>query len=152
MRTAPTPLGGPGRSLTVVPVTTPTIDLAAQIAAVHAGQGDPDRLIARFRDALLLVPLGPRTTILVSDQGGIRWLPAFTSESELARYSVVRDEGDQECRYITVRGARILDEFLAAIGGACGVAIDIAGDRPMMLPPVLGIVPDAIAMDRDAED
>jgi hypothetical protein len=132
-------------------VTTPTTDLQTQIAAVHAGHADPDGLLARFRDALLLVPLGPRTTVLVSSQGGIRWLLAFSSESELARYSVARDEGDQECRYVTVRGARILDEFLAAIGGSCGVAIDIAGDRPMMLPPVRGIVPDSIALDRDAE-
>lgn len=144
------PVTTPERNTAAPPSSEPISSLAAQIVAVHDGQGDPGRLMAGFRDTILLVPLGPRTTVLTSNSGGLRWILAFTSQSELARYSVARDEADQERRYITARGDRILDEFLPAVDPPCGVAIDIAGDRPMMLPPVRGIVADAIAVDRDS--
>lgn len=144
------PVTPPERNAPAPPPSEPISSFAAQIVAVHDGQVDHGPLMAAFRDAILLVPLGPRTTVLTSNSGGLRWILAFTSEDELARYSLARNEAEQERRYITVRGDRILDEFLAAVGPPCGVAIDIAGDRPMMLPPVRGIVADAIAVDGDS--
>lgn len=52
-----------------------------------------------------------------------------------------------------VQGARLLDEVIPAMGAPAGVAVNVADpDGSMLFPPVVGIVPDAVAVDADVPD
>jgi hypothetical protein len=121
-------------------------ELAEQVANFYAGAPGGPALVAAFREALLFVPLGDGTALLTADGGGLRWLYAFTSSTELARYAAAREEADREWHYVTVRGARMLEQFLPGLPQPCGVVLDVAGERPMTFPPVRGVVPHAIAV------
>lgn len=44
----------------------------------------------------------------------------------------------------------MLDVAVREVGVPAGIAIDAAGSRPMLLPPVRGIVPDDVAVDADS--
>jgi hypothetical protein len=121
--------------------------LPEQVAKFYAASPDGRGLMAAFREALLLVPLGEGTTLLTGDYGGLRWLYSFSSRMELARYAAARGRADVECRFITVRGARVCDEFLPGLPQPCGVVLDVAGERPMTFPPMRGVVSDSIALD-----
>ncbi|MGQ4420936.1 hypothetical protein ACN6LA_001456, partial [Streptomyces sp. SAS_269] len=69
----------------------------------------------------------------------------------LARYALARGERDRAWRYRAVWGAAVLDAGVPAVAGAglpCGVLVDAGdGERGLVLPPVVGIVPDAVAVD-----
>ncbi|WP_424709598.1 SseB family protein [Kitasatospora acidiphila] len=82
---------------------------------------------------------------LAGELGGIQWLYAFTGEEALARYAEVAGLGP-EVAYLTVYGSRLLDVAVPAMGVPTGVAVDVAGPAPFLLPPVRGVVPDAVAV------
>lgn len=145
------------------PVQEDTSDaLAAELAALHGGHGDPDALVDAFRESLVLVPTlqgGLRT----ATSGGVRWVYAFSDGAELARFASagawdgsgggsaqLTASGDVD--YVTVRGRRLLDEIVPAVGAPAGVALDVAGRQPMLFPPVTGVVPDTAAVDAAALD
>lgn len=132
-----------------------TIDnavLRSEIDLVRHGVGDADSLMGALRRSVLLVPQPPappgaegvaqenRSTVLSGDQDGLRWIYAFTSPEELAGYFVARGEGDQEVPYLTVRGDRLLDVAVPALGVPGGIAVDVAGEAPMLFPAVEGAV------------
>lgn len=121
--------------------------LTEEIAAIYGGYGNGRELVARFRQTGVLVPADDGR-LLACDRGGIRWLLAFTRERELAAWVVDRG-GDprRDVDYLRVRGERLLDVAIPALGRPAGVAVDIAGGRPMFFPPLSGIVPDAVAID-----
>ncbi|WP_431675990.1 SseB family protein [Kitasatospora sp. KL5] len=106
-------------------------------------------MLAVFRSSAVLVPQTADGLVWSGDGGGIRWIYAFSSEPELAAFLTARAEGPGEVRYLTVFGARLLDVAVPAAGVPCGVALDVAGAQPMLFPPVVGIVPDAAAVDAD---
>ncbi|MFH8981157.1 hypothetical protein [Streptomyces varsoviensis] len=99
--------------------------------------------------------------LLSVDFGGIRWICAFTDEAALARFAATRggngsgagnasggtDASSTDWEYRTVLGARLLDVVVPAVGVPAGVALDVGSEHPMMFPPVVGIVPDAVAVD-----
>jgi len=128
---------------------------AAQVRArrhrFHARLGE-------FRRSQVLVPLGAlpgpdraAEAPLTVDMGGVRWILAFTGEAALARYAVARGEGEREWRYRGVWGAALLDAAVPTVaesGVPCGVLVDAAdGDRGLVLPPVMGVVPEDVAVD-----
>jgi hypothetical protein len=125
--------------------------LAERIAERRAEQGDPRALVGELRRAPLLVPLdggGLWTTHL----GGVRWICAFTDESSLARFLSRHGPGDREWEYAELLGARLLDEIVPAMAEPAGIAVDIADeDGAMLFPPVVGIVPEAVAVDAGFE-
>ncbi|MFF7949734.1 hypothetical protein [Streptomyces griseorubiginosus] len=93
---------------------------------------------------------------------GVRWLHAFTSLTELNRFARARaaagtDAGsaDGRIRYWTVLGSRLLDVAVPAAVAETrtptGVAVDVGGVRPLLLPPLSGIVPDRVAVDLAGE-
>jgi hypothetical protein len=41
----------------------------------------------------------------------------------------------------------LLDQVVPAVGGPVGVAVDAGSEAGLVLPPVTGIVPDAVAVD-----
>ncbi|WP_327065797.1 hypothetical protein [Kitasatospora sp. NBC_01302] len=50
--------------------------------------------------------------------------------------------------YLTVYGWRLLDVAVPMLGVPAGIALDVAGTAPFLSPPVVGVVPDAVAVER----
>ncbi|MFC9816330.1 hypothetical protein ACFVJM_30205 [Streptomyces virginiae] len=130
--------------------------LAGEIAAVRGGSGHSGRLLGEFRRTALLVPLseGDDGGLMSGWQGGVRWIYAFTDEEALGRFAVARGAGGavHEWEYLSILGARLVDAVIPAVEGPTGVAVDVADeDGSMLFPPVMGIVPDAYAMDAESD-
>ncbi|MFE5486504.1 SseB family protein [Streptomyces sp. NPDC056527] len=127
------------------------MELTEEIAAYRDGRGEPGRLVGEFRRAVLLAPLeaGVDGGLMSAVQGGVRWLYAFTDEAALARFARARGAGDREWEYLSILGARLVDAIVPMVDGPAGVAVNVADENgSMVFPPVLGIVPDACAVDR----
>ncbi|MCX4806247.1 hypothetical protein ACFWWM_05145 [Streptomyces sp. NPDC058682] len=130
--------------------------LPEEIAAMRGGSGHSGRLLGEFRRTPLLVPLseGDDGGLMSGWQGGVRWIYAFTDEGALARFAEARGAGPgtaagaREWEYLSILGARLLDAVIPTVDGPTGVAVDVADeDASMLFPPVVGIVPDACAVD-----
>ncbi|GAA3015712.1 hypothetical protein JCM13580A_34660 [Streptomyces drozdowiczii] len=127
--------------------------LADRIGDQRAGVGDPRALLGEFRRALVLVPL-VGGGLWTAEFGGVRWLCGFTDEAALARFAQERvsthgtGAAGRSWEFAELRGARLLDEVVPAMGVTAGVAVNIADpEGSMFFPPVTGIVPDAVAVD-----
>ncbi|MER6313555.1 hypothetical protein ABT237_07270 [Streptomyces sp. NPDC001581] len=130
--------------------------LAEEISAVRGGSGHSGRLLGEFRRTALLVPLseGDDAGLMSGWQGGVRWIYAFTDEEALARFADARGAGARarEWEYLSILGARLVDAVIPTVDGPTGVAVDVADeDGSMLLPPVVGIVPEACAVDAGAD-
>lgn len=122
--------------------------LVSELADLHAGNGDPDALLDAFRASLVMVPTLDGGDLWATSMGGVHWVYAFSDDTELARFAVARGaDGSSGVDYVTVYGWRLLDEVVPAVGEPAGVALDVAGSRPMIFPPVVGVVPDSAAVD-----
>lgn len=118
----------------------------------ETGQGDLRAVVGEFRRSEVLVPVVDGSLLSV-EAGGIRWLFAFTDEAALERFAQARGEAVPEG--MPVYGARLLDQVVprvAEAGGPVGIAVDAGSSAGMVLPPVAGIVPDAVALDAVALD
>ncbi|MGW0669160.1 SseB family protein [Streptomyces sp. NPDC002746] len=105
-------------------------------------------LLGEFRRTAVLVPLDEAGDLWSAEQGGVRWICAFSDEAALARFARVRGEAGREWAYRAVLGARLLDVMVPLLPGPAGVALDAGSeDGGMLFPPVAGIVPDAVAVD-----
>jgi hypothetical protein len=122
--------------------------LHAEIQMVHRGLGDADELIAAVRASVLHVPLAGEDSLLAGDQDGVTWLYGFTTPEELAELFLLRGQAHEPVRYLTVRGDRLLDVAVPGIEGPGGLAVDVAGEAPMLFPAVAGIVSAEHAIDR----
>jgi hypothetical protein len=120
--------------------------LAQHLLALHSGKSDSARVALDVRRSVLLMPTRDGEP-LAGELGGIDWLYAFSGEEALERYAKARDLGP-DVPYIAVRGWRLLDVAVPAMGVPAGVAVDVAGPAPFLLPPVHGVVPDAAAVNR----
>ncbi|WDG29865.1 hypothetical protein N7925_16690 [Streptomyces sp. CA-278952] len=132
--------------------------LADRIYERRAGVGDPRALVGELRRSLVLVPFDGGG-LWTAEFGGVRWVCGFTDEAALARFAEARTAVDgvgaaeRAWEYAVFRGARLLDEVIPAMGVPAGVAVNVADpDGSMLFPPVMGIVPDAVAVDADAPD
>jgi hypothetical protein len=125
--------------------------LAERIAARREGVGDPRAMVGELRRATVLVPLD-RGRLWTGHSGGVRWIYAFTGEDSLGRFAQARGEGGRTWEYAALLGARLLDEVVPAMGEPAGIAVDVADTGGAMLfPPVVGIVPEQVAVDRTEE-
>ncbi|PZT77962.1 MULTISPECIES: hypothetical protein [unclassified Streptomyces] len=129
--------------------------LADRIADQRAGVGDPRALLGEFRRALVLVPLVDGG-LWTAEFGGVRWVCGFTDETALARFAQGRGSVDgaeaagRSWEFAELRGARLLDEVVPAMGVPAGIAVNIADpEGSMFFPPVAGIVPDAVAVGQE---
>ncbi|MBP0458610.1 hypothetical protein [Streptomyces montanisoli] len=154
---APTTPGPTAPEPTPAEPTTPEPTVEAHSAA--ARRRAFAELLGEFRRTAVLVPLGggqapdEERGVLTADFNGVRFILAFSDEQALARYAVARGEAAREWVYQSVLGARLLDVAVPAAGVPCGVALDCAdGEGGMVFPPVRGIVPDAVAVDRPADE
>jgi SseB protein N-terminal domain len=111
------------------------------------GQGDLRAVVGEFRRSEVLVPV-VEGALLSAESGGIRWLFAFTDLAALERFAEARGEAVPE--RIPVHGARLLDQVIPRVDGPTGIAVDAGSPTGLVLPPVAGIVPDAVAVDAAA--
>ncbi|WP_412079331.1 SseB family protein [Streptomyces xanthophaeus] len=100
-------------------------------------------LLGEFRRAAVLVPLDPYGSLWTAEQGGIRWICAFSDEEALARFARAQGDAEREWEYRTVFGARLLDVMVPLLGVPAGVALDAGGEDGMLFPPVAGVVPES---------
>jgi hypothetical protein len=114
-------------------------DLAA------TGHGDLRAVVGEFRRGEVLVPVVDGALLSV-EAGGVRWLLVFTDDAALARFAEARGETVPE--RVPVYGARLLDQVVPQVGGPVGIAVDAGSAAGLVLPPVTGIVADAVALDR----
>ncbi|MFF0010431.1 SseB family protein [Streptomyces sp. NPDC005374] len=122
-------------------------DRLTELAA--SGQGDPRALVGEFRRGEVLVPVVDGS-LLSAESGGIRWLFAFTEVAALEGFAAAR--GEAAPGWVPVFGARLLDQVIPAIDGPVGIAVDAGSPTGFVLPPVAGIVPDAVAVDVDSKE
>ncbi|MFJ1731015.1 SseB family protein [Streptomyces sp. NPDC088254] len=100
-----------------------------------------------MRRSVLLVPTAGGG-LWSARSGGVRWICGFTDEAALARFALRHGPGDQPMDCAALLGARMVDEVVPSLGEPAGLAVDIATeDGSMFFPPVVGIVPDAVAVD-----
>lgn len=129
--------------------------LPADLATVDRGatrrRREAAALLGEFRRTAVLVPLSGDGDPLTGEYGGIRWIYAFSDEPSLARFAIARGEGAREWTYDRVLGARLLDVAIPAMPVPYGVALDVGSEgQGALFPPVVGIVPDAAALDAGA--
>ncbi|MER5215564.1 hypothetical protein ABT063_34805 [Streptomyces sp. NPDC002838] len=121
--------------------------LAERIAERRRGIGDPRALVGEMRRSVLLVPVAGGG-LWSARSGGVRWICGFTDEAALARFALRHSSGDQPMDYAALLGARIVDEVVPSLDEPAGLAVDIATeDGSMFFPPVVGVVPDGVAVD-----
>ncbi|MGW0710831.1 hypothetical protein ACWD4G_33580 [Streptomyces sp. NPDC002643] len=143
---------------TTPPQSTPPETTPEEAALIRRRRREGAAVLGEFRRTAVLLPLGEDGSPLTVDFGGIRWILAFSDEVALARFAIARGEGSREWSYERVLGARLLDvaiPVMAVAAGAVpyGVALDAGGPEGegALFPPVRGIVPDAAAVDVDAD-
>lgn len=128
-------------STTTTTTTTSTTPLVAEIATLYGGTVDGKGLMTAFRNSMVWVPTAAENaenSMVTAEFGGFHWLYAFSTEAELARFGATVGSGDQVQPYLTTRGSRLLDAVLPAMDQPAGIAVDVAGQRPMLLPAAPG--------------
>jgi len=142
----------------VVSEEAPEVETEVEAVQVRARRRRFLDRLGEFRRSQVLVPMGvlpgagpAAEAPLTVDLGGVRWILAFTGEAALARYAAARGEAEREWRYRGVRGAALLDAAVPTVAGSgvpCGVLVDAAdGEQGLVLPPVVGVVPEDVAVD-----
>lgn len=123
--------------------------LTEDVEDVEAAQEQVRATLGEFRRSMVLVPVRDGG-ILTGDQGGLRWIYAFTDTDTLTAFAQARGEGG-EWEFRRVYGARLLDETVAEVGVPCGIAVDVGSEGAFLLPPAKGIVPDEVAVTEEPE-
>ncbi|WP_189933348.1 hypothetical protein [Streptomyces aurantiogriseus] len=151
---SPEPVQGPGPGQEQVPEPAPEPTL--EDPEVEARRQRFIAVLEEFRRTAVLVPLGDgpgpdeERGLLTADWNGVRFILAFSDGQALARYAEARGEYHREWVYQTILGSRLLDVAVPAAGVPCGVALDCAdGPDGVVFPPVRGVVPDEVAVDRE---
>ncbi|MEU9325181.1 SseB family protein [Streptomyces canus] len=106
--------------------------------------GNLRAVVGEFRRSEVLVPVVDGS-LLSAESGGVRWLFAFTDDAALERFAEAR--GGPVPERIPVYGARLLDQVIPRVDGPAGIAVDAGSPTGLVLPPVTGLVPDAVAVD-----
>jgi hypothetical protein len=104
-------------------------------------------LLGEFRRTAVLVPIDAYGSLWTAEQGGVRWICAFSDEEALARFARAQGDAEREWAYRTVLGARLLDVMVPMLPGPGGVALDAGSEDGMLFPPVAGVVPDEAVVD-----
>ncbi|MFF3262585.1 SseB family protein [Streptomyces sp. NPDC002932] len=140
------PVGERDSALRVAPAVAGAVTAADEPLAM--ARREFAVLLGEFRRTAVLVPLDEAGDLWSAEQGGVRWICAFSDEAALARFARARGEAGREWAYRAVLGARLLDVMVPLLPGPAGVALDAGSeDAGMLFPPVAGIVPDAVAVD-----
>lgn len=132
------------------PVGSARSPLAREVEAFHRQDGSFARVLSVFRETELVVPVRDGR-LLTAESGGVRWSLAFSTEAGLEAYRTAHDEADGDpLPWVRVTGAWLLDVAVPQTDGPAGVVLDVAGDRPVLFPPVRGVVPDDAVVGKEA--
>jgi hypothetical protein len=128
--------------------------LRTEIQLVRGGVGDAASFDRSLRESVLYVLRWSETALVTGDQDGVRWLYAFTSVRDLARYAAVRGADETAAvDFLTVRADRLLEvalpELASSTGLSVGLAIDIGSSAPMLVPSMPADTETATADDAD---
>lgn len=111
---------------------------AVALAEFHSQRLDITAVLATLETSTLLAPVPDGAHLLVGQSRGVTWIPAFTSEDQLRRYAMLRCEADRPWQYRRIPGDQllgaVLDIVIDTVPGPCGLAIDVAGQHPLLLP------------------
>jgi len=132
---------------TAVPAAVAAEPKAEQVDQLAASRREFAVLLGEFRRTAVLVLIDAYGSLWTADQGGVRWICAFSNEEALARFAQAQGDARREWTYQRVFGARLLDVMVPELGMPAGVALDAGSDDGMLFPPVEGIVPDAAVVD-----
>ncbi|MEU6330008.1 SseB family protein [Streptomyces sp. NPDC047049] len=141
-----------------------TAELRAQMAAFLRGEGDPQALVEAAQSAELLLPLLGESAVWSGELDGMHWLFAFTSAGEMHAFLQQKWEAAEPgelpaelaryARYLRVSGEELLRELLPGLVERdrvpMGVVVDVSSGLRAFLPPVSGIVPDGMALDKES--
>ncbi|MFJ8075382.1 SseB family protein [Streptomyces sp. NPDC096176] len=135
-----------------VPPAEPSPSLSAASGAAPVDEAALARrrfavLLGEFRRTAVLVPFDAQGSLWTADFNGVRWICAFSDEEALARFARAQGDAGREWEFRTVLGARLLDVMVPMLPGPAGVALDAGSVEGMLFPPVVGVVPDAVAVD-----
>ncbi|MFI1397559.1 SseB family protein [Streptomyces sp. NPDC020681] len=148
----------PAQALRLTDLTDGADGAETAPAAVSVVEASPDEqlaaarrefavLLGEFRRTAVLVPIDPHGSLWTAEQGGVRWICAFSDEEALARFAQAQGDAEREWTYQTILGARLLDAMVPLLPGPGGVALDAGSEDGMLFPPVAGIVPDEAVVD-----
>lgn len=121
------------------------MSIVEEARRVRAGAGDPEALIREFRNSTMYVQRVDPLTLPLVELDGLSWVAAFSSLELLAEHLHKRNE--ENAGYLAVPGERLLDVYLPALPKRTGVVLDSGSAHMIALPPVKGIVGDALAVD-----
>ncbi len=107
---------------------------AVVLAEFHAQRLDIAGVLTTLETSILVTPVADHRHLLIGHGRGVTWIPTFTSEDQLRRYAIQRCEAGRPWRYLGIRGAHLLGPILNELPRPCGLAIDIAGAYPLLLP------------------
>lgn len=115
--------------------------LRTEIQLVRGGVGDAASFDRSLSESVLYVLRWSETALVTGDQDGVRWLYAFTSVRDLARYAAVRGADETaEVDFLAARADRLLDvalpELASSTGLPVGLALDIGSSAPMLVPSI----------------
>ncbi|GAA2934716.1 hypothetical protein GCM10020221_33110 [Streptomyces thioluteus] len=125
--------------------------LREELAALYEGRAEPPEVLGKFRRTAVLVPLDARGGLWTAAHEGVWWIHAFSDEAALSRFALNRAAAGEDWEYVTILGARLLDVVIPAVGEPAGAAVDVGSDRPFLLPPLAGVVPEAAAVNAGTE-
>jgi hypothetical protein len=124
--------------LDTVASSAPLSRAAVALAEFHAQRLGIIELLAALQTSVLLAPVADDRHLLVGrltgEGRGVTWVPTFSSEDQLKAYVVRRREADQPWRYRRIPGELLLGAVLDQLPRPCGLAIDVAGQYPLLLP------------------
>ena len=112
----------------------PLTRAAVALAEFHGQRLDITAVLATVETSTLLTPVPDGSHLLAGRSRGVTWIPAFTSEEQLCHYAILRGEADRPWQYRRIPGDQLLGAVLDGVPGQCGLAIDVAGQHPLLLP------------------
>ena len=128
----------------------PTADsLITDLLLLRNGRGDAEQVLRAFRDATLIVEITAETHELHYVRHEGFWVPVFSSLSYMADYMRACGRGQDDVSYGRLTGAELIDDCLPALPRGTGALLDPVSNHTIALPPVAGIVPDSLAVDRE---
>lgn len=118
--------------------SAPLTRAAVALAEFHAQRLDIVEVLAALQTSVLLAPVADDRHLLVGrltgEGRGVTWVPAFSSEDQLRAYVLRRREADRPWQYRRIPGELLLGAVLDQLPRPCGLAIDVAGQYPLLLP------------------
>ncbi|MFE9421966.1 SseB family protein [Kitasatospora sp. NPDC006697] len=105
--------------------------LSARLVALHDGTINTPEVVEQIRDSLVLLPTTGGEP-LAAELDGVEWVYAFSGETALGLFAKARGLGPA-VPYLAVTGEQLL-----GVADSAGLALDVAGPAPLLLPPGWG--------------